>query len=162
MNTWHVWSIAQQRYKKVKEYLDSLSDIEEYLYPTITKEVSTKKNKKISYVPLYSNYIFVKYDHGPKTMVELIKCPWLKTYVGPCSSQEIEDVRKLSEKTYEDLVPTTDIKIGNNYRLLGTAFKGLICTVREIYEDKLVVSVELFGSDRIVKCGLDDIILEGR
>jgi transcription antitermination factor NusG len=162
MNTWHVWSISQQRYKKVKEYLDGLPEVEEYLYPTVTKEVTTKNSRKISYVPLYSNYIFVKYNHDNRTMGLLSKCSWLKTYVGPCSFQEIDRVKNLSEKTYEDLIHDVNVEVGHSYKLLGTIFKGLFCTVQEIHNDKLVVSVELFGSDRLVKCGLDDIILEGK
>ena len=161
MNNWHVWSINQQRYRKVQEHLNSLSEVEEYLYPTISKEVDTKSSKKLMYVPLYGNYIFIKYDHGPEMMIELTKCQWLKTYVGICSKQEIEDVRKLSEKTYEELMPARTVQIGDRYKLLGTPFRGFICIVREVNADKLVVSVELFGSDRLVKCCLADIILEG-
>jgi len=161
MNAWHVWSINQQRYRKVQEYLDSVSEVEMYLYPTVSKEVSTKHTKRIKYTPLYSNYIFIKYDHSPLMMVKLANCQWLKSYVGPCSQHEIDYVELLTKKTYEELLPPVKIDIGSCYKLIGTPFKGLICTVREMHGDRLLVSVEIFGSDRLVKCCLDDIMLEG-
>ena len=62
-SAWHVWTIVQQRYRKVEEFLESVSGIEEVLYPTVVKEYNTKSGKKTRDVPLYSNYIFVRYDN---------------------------------------------------------------------------------------------------
>jgi len=162
MITWHVWMMNHQRFNRVREYLDEIEGIETYLYPTISKEVISKGGKhSTKKVPLYSNYIFIKYRHTPKLFVELSDCPWLKGYVGVCSDDEVKSVRDLTFRKYEDLVPTSDLRVGGSYKLYGTIFKGMTCTVREINNDKLVVSVTLFGSDRLVRCSIDDIILEG-
>jgi len=160
-SAWHVWTIVQQRHKKVEEFLVDYAGIDEYLYPTVEREYPTKKGKKVKDVPLYSNYIFIKYNNHPNIFVMLENCPWIKTYVGPCSAKEISEVRKLSKRKYEDLVPTSDLKEGNSYKLIGTPFKEMRCTVVEIRDDdKIVVAVRIFGADRLITCSIDDIETE--
>jgi transcription antitermination factor NusG len=154
---WHVWTINQQRHKKVVEFLDGYSEIDEYLYPTVEREYSTKKGKKIKDIPLYSNYIFIKYNDNPKIPTILETCPWIKTYVGPCSVKEISEVRRLSKQKYEDLVPTGELREGSSYKLIGTPFTGMNCTVVEIKDDKVIVAVQIFGADRLITCSIDDI-----
>ena len=72
----------------------------------------------------------------------------------------MEDVLELSNKRNEDLLPDTEIKKGHSYRLVGTPFRDMICTVVDVEEDKLIVAVQLFGSDRLIKCSTKDIGLE--
>jgi transcription antitermination factor NusG len=159
--SWHVWTIVQQRYKKVEEFLTDYAGIDEYLYPTVEREYPTKNGKKVKDVPLYSNYIFIKYNDDPRTSLTLEKCPWIKTYVGPCSTKEIAEVRKLSKRKYEDLVPASDLREGNSYKLIGTPFTGMRCTVVKIKDDdKVVVAVRIFGADRLITCSIDDIETE--
>jgi len=158
---WHTWTINQQRYKRVREYLDSLSDIKEILYPTVIKEYVTKTGWKKKDVPLYSNYIFLKYAQSNHISAKLEDCEWVKDYVGVCSQREIEEVISLSCKSYEELVPGESLVEGETYKLSTGPFKGMLCTVVEIKGNKLTVSVTLFGADRLIKCSIDDIDLEG-
>jgi len=158
---WHVWTIVQQRNKKVEEFLTGLLDIDKYLYPTVVREYDTVHGKKSKNIPLYNNYIFIKYNHTEEISAKISKCQWIKDYVGICSSEEIKEIEKLSKKRYEDIIPSSTIKVGSVYKLMDTPFKGMTCTVVEILGDKLVVSVELFGSARLIKCSIDDIYLEG-
>jgi len=157
---WHVWTIAQQRYKRVKEFLESLSGISEYFYPTVIKEYQTKSGRKTKNIPLFSNYIFIRYEYNDFIHAKISSNNWIKDYVGKCSQKEMEDVLILSKKKYEDLVPTSEIQKGYSYKLIGTPFKDMTCTVVDIDGDKLVVSVELFGSGRLIKCLITDIDLE--
>lgn len=162
MKNWHVWTIDQNRYRRIEEFIQGIPEVESYLYPLISKEYDTGKSKKLKDIPLYSNYIFLFYNHSPELLNKLTLCPWIKTYVGVCSQEEIEDVKELTKKRYEDLVPTKELEVGNRYRLKGTPFKGLICTIVDILDkDKLVVTVELFGADKFIKCSIEDLELEG-
>ena len=160
MSKWHVWTINQQRYKRVREFLDGLVEIDEYFYPTVVKEYNTKSGKKSRDVPLFSNYIFIKYEQNVLLSSKISNNTWIKDYVGTCSQKEMEDVLVLSKKKYEDLVPTTEVQVGHSYKLIGTPFIDMTCTVVEIDGDRLVVSVELFGSGRLIKCSINDIELE--
>ncbi len=157
---WHVWTINQQRYKRVKEFLDSLAEINEYFYPTVIKEYQTKSGKKTKDIALFSNYIFIRYEHSNQIHAQISSNAWIKDYVGKCSKKEMKDVLALSKKKYEDLVPTSEVQTGRRYKLIGTPFADMTCTVVEIDGDKLVVSVELFGSGRLIKCSINDINLE--
>ena len=157
---WHVWTINQQRYKRVKEFLDSLTEINEYFYPTVIKEYQTKSGKKTRDVALFGNYIFIRYEHNDYLHAKISSSNWIKDYVGTCSQKEMKDVLILSKKKYEDLVPTNEVQIGYSYKLIGTPFVDMTCNVVSIDGDKLVVSVELFGSGRLIKCSINDIDLE--
>jgi transcription antitermination factor NusG len=158
---WYVWTINQQRYHKVIELLDELDEVVEYLYPTVVREYDTKAGKKTKDVPLYSNYVFIKCEHSNKLHSTLSKSPWIHQYLGRCPEKDIESVRKMSTKKYEDLLPTSGVVVGHVYKLKGTPFKEMNCTVVSIDGDNVTVAVELFGSDRMIKCLVDDIDLEG-
>lgn len=159
MDTWHVWTINQQRHKRVKEFLESLPEVNEYFYPTAIKEYQTKSGKKTKDVPLFSNYIFIRYERNNQVHTKLSSNTWIKDYVGKCSKEEMKDVLALSKKKYEDLIPTSGVQKGHSYKLIGTPFVDMTCTIVDIDGDKLVVSVELFGSGRLVKCSINDIDL---
>jgi len=161
MGTWHVWTIVQQRHKRVKDFLENLEGVEEHFYPTVIKEYETKLGRKTRDVPLFSNYIFVKYEDSNLLHARIEANPWIKDCLGKCSQKEMEDVLILSKKKYEDLVPSSEVQKGHSYKLISTPFKDMTCTVVEIDGDKLVVAVELFGSDRLIKCLINDIALEG-
>jgi len=161
MSGWHVWSIAQQRYKRVEEFLQSLSEIDEYFYPTVKKEYNTKSGKKSKSVPLFSNYIFIKYNHNVHLQLKISANPWIKDYLGECPQAEMDNVLVLSKKKYEDLIEnSSDIKENSHYKLIGTPFRDMICRVVEVKDDKLIVAVQIFGSDQLIKCSIDDIEVE--
>ena len=161
MGEWHVWTINQQRHRRVEEFLENLEGVSEYFYPTVIKEYRTKSGRKTKDVPLFSNYIFIKYEPNNLLHTRISANTWIKDYVGKCSQKEMEEVLVLSKKKYEDLVPTSEVQKGYSYKLIGTPFRDMTCTVVDIDGDKLVVAVELFGSDRLIKCSINDIALEG-
>lgn len=160
MTDWHVWTITQQRYKRIEEFLCGVPEVEAHLYPTVMREYDTDKGRKTKDVPLYSNYIFIKYKHSNKLHITLESCPWMKDCIGVCSQSEIAEVKKLTKQKYEDIISEPGIQEGRSYKLKGTVFKDMTCIVVEIDGDKLTVSIELFGSDRLIKCFADDIAVE--
>ncbi len=161
MSNWHVWSINPQRYKKVEEYLATIFELQDVLYPTVVKEYNTKAGKQTKDVPIYSNYLFLKYKQSNTISSKLEDCPWIQEYIGTCSKEEIKDVKALTHRKYEDIMPMDEIKEGCTYRLKGTPFKDMSCTIVTIDGDKVSVLVPLFGSDRLIKCSIDDIDFEG-
>jgi transcription antitermination factor NusG len=161
MDIWYVWTIVQQRHKRVSEFLKNLEGISEYFYPTVIKEYNTKSGKKNKDIPLFSNYIFIKYTHSNYLQDKISSNPWIKECLGKCSQKEMDDVLILSKRKYEDLIPTNEILKNHSYKLKGTPFKGMTCTVVNIEGDKVAATVSLFGSERLIKCSTDDIALEG-
>jgi transcription antitermination factor NusG len=160
MSQWHIWTINPQKYKRVKEFLDRLPGISECFYPTVVKDYETKSGKKTKDVPLFNNYIFTKYEHNIQLHNEISNNNWIKDYIGKCSEKEMESVSALSNKRYGDLVPDSELQKGNTYKLIGTPFVDMECVVVDIDGDNLVVSIELFGSGRLIKCSINDIDLE--
>jgi len=161
MLAWHVWTIIQNHYKKIESFLSELPEVESFLYPKVMREYDTKSGRKFRFIPLYSTYIFIRYNHTPHVVSRLTTCQWIKNYVGICSEEEIDSIKALSQRKYEDLTPIKEARVGHYYKLKGTPFIGMTCFVSEIIGDKLTVSVELFGSERFIKCSLEDIELEG-
>jgi len=155
---WHVWAINQQRYKQALNFVRNLEDIEDVFYPL----VETKRKNGETKVPLYANYLFLKYKNNNVILNTLLNNPYFFTYVGECDENEIERISKLSEKTYEEILVSDKLAVGNYYKLKSTPFKGMFCRIVSINDDKVIVAVELFGSDRLVKCSVDDILMEGK
>ena len=157
MSDWHIWTITVNRYKKIREFLDKVPEIKDILYPIAEKEYSTKSGTRKKDMPLYSNYLFLKYKYNSEIASKLENCTWIHNYLGICSQKEIKAVRKLDKTRYEDLVPTSRLQIGMQVKLIGTPFKDMIATLVGIDGNKLAVSISLFGAERIVKCFIDDI-----
>jgi len=157
-SNWHIWTITVNRYKKIKEYIDTMSEIKDVLYPTAEKEYSVKSGIKRKDVPLYSNYLFMKYDHNDNEVVSKLEgCLWIHNYLGACSQKEIKEVRKMDKTKYADLVPIDRLRIGMEVKLIGTPFKGMMATLVGIDGNKLAVNIRIFGDERILKCSVDDI-----
>ncbi|GAG08017.1 unnamed protein product [marine sediment metagenome] len=156
-SAWYVWTISANRYKKVREFVDKISEIKDILYPLAEKEYSTRSGVKVKEVPLYVNYLFIRYEHSSKIAAELEKCPWIHNCLGPCSQGEIKKVRELNRSKYEDIMPADKLQIGMQIKLIGTVFKGMIATLIGIDGNKLAVSIRILGGERTIKCSIDDI-----
>lgn len=156
---WHVWVMSNNRHPQVLEFLSETDGVEEYLYPSVDREYKTKKGKSMTKtIPLYANYIFVKYIDDPYIQVELSKCQWLTTYVGICSYDELQQIKKMNGSDYEDLLSSVDdVYPGMVVKMNGEGFKDMTATVVEVDGDKIVVSIRIFGAERLVKCNIEDI-----
>ena len=124
------------------------------------KKYSTKKGDRIKDIPIYANYIFIKYDHNPVYSIAIEQCPWISTYVGICKPEEMIGVQEQNKKDYDDLVPVDQLEIGSVVKLVKTPFAGWEATVVGIDGDKLSVSITILGADRIIKCNIDDVNTE--
>jgi len=156
-SAWYIWTISANRYEKIREFIDRIPEIKDVLYPLAEKEYSTKSGIKVKEVPLYVNYLFIRYEYDIKVDAELEECLWIHNCLGLCSQEEIKKVRELDKSKYEDIMPTDKLQIGMQVKLIGTVFKDMIATLVGIDGDKLVVSIKILGGERAVKCFIDDI-----
>lgn len=157
MDNWHIWSINQQRYKKVNEFLEELDIIIDFVYPTVEKEHATKKGIKIKNVPVYNNYIFLKYLHSNEALHRISKCHWIRSYVGPCSAEEIKKVFEVNGGEYDDVMPNDyGLKIGMPVYLKSN---GLLVCIQSIRGDRLTVSLEIFGRVKTFDCSVDEVVI---
>jgi len=154
---WYIWTISANRYKEVKKFIDKILEIKDVLYPIAEKEYNTKSGTKMKEVPLYVNYLFMKYEHNSYIAAKLETCPWIHNYLGQCSLEEIKKVRELDKSKYEDIIHTDKLEIGMQVKLISTVFKGMIATLVGIDGNKLAVSIRILGGERVVKCSIDDI-----
>lgn len=157
MSDWHVWTITINRYEALRKFLDRQPEIKDILYPVAEKEYDTKSGTKRKDVPLYSNYLFLKYKHGSVIASKLESCSWIHNHLGTCSKKEMKEVRKLNKTRYEDLIFAGELQIGMQVKLIGTPFKDMMATLVGIDGNRLAVSITIFGAERIVKCFIDDI-----
>ena len=157
MNNWHVWSVVANRQKRVIKFLSALEKIEDFLYPMAEKEYDTKKGKRVKEIPIYVNYIFINYEHNLETSASIEQCPWISTYIGKCSAEEMDQVQAQNRRNYDDLVMIEQLKVGTVVKLIKTPFAGWEATVVELNEDKLSVSISIFGAERVIKCNMDDV-----
>lgn len=157
MINWHVWSVVANRQKRIMKFLSELVFINDFLYPMAEKKYNTKNGERVKDVPIYANYVFIQYDHNPYTSSIIESCPWISSYVGPCSESEIMAVQDQNKKSYDDLVPVEKITLGAVVKLVKTPFAGWDATVVGIDGDRLSVSITVLGADRIIKCNIDDV-----
>jgi len=157
MCDWHVWTLNRNRYKKAIYFLEAFDGIENVFYPLVNKRHGSTKKE----VPLYANYIFIKYKDDDRITNRLLASPYFYNYVGKCTDFEIDRVKDLATKEYDEIVVNNNIAVGEHYKLKRTPFKGMLCRVVSVEGSKIVVAVELFGSDRFLKCTIDDILFEG-
>lgn len=157
MNDWHVWAIATNRYKRVIEFLEEAIFVKDFLYPVAEKEYNTKKGRRKKLVPLYANYIFVKYDNNLNNHSILLDNPWIVQYVGPCSESELAEVRSLNNTSYEKLLPSKVIEPDTKVKMIRTPFAGWEAYVVSQKDSRLLVSIKIFGGERIIQCSVDDV-----
>ena len=163
MNKWHVWSVMGNRHNRIHEFLSNLQlidVIEDFLYPVMRKEYSTKSGKRIKDLPIYANYIFINYDHCDITEEMIGSCPWISEYVGKCSDEEILRVKEQNNKSFAELVDVSTIKKGDVVKLISTPFAGWEADVVDVLDNKLMVSITILGSERVIKCSIDDVAIQ--
>jgi len=162
MTDWHVWTVVANRQKRINKFLSELNGIEEFLYPMAEKEYNTKRGKKVKNVPIYANYIFIKYNHDSDMLVSINNCPWISSYVGKCSAEEIAQIKQQDRSKYDELFSTDQLEPGTTVKLVGTPFVGWEATVVDINDKTLSVSITILGADRVIKCSVDDVNVQSR
>lgn len=144
-STWHIWVIKQSKQDTVISYLDSLPEVEEYLYPTAPKLYKLKSGKvKKKRVPLYSGYLFIKYANAPETFYKLNTFPFITTYVGPCSKSDLEKV-DAAKRLEEWNVLSKNVQVDDFVKITSGPFEGFEGKVNAVNGNNVTVSLYVLG-----------------
>jgi len=154
-STWHIWVIKLNKFEKVEEYIKGLSEIEEYLYPTMIKEYKTGKVVKRRRVPLYSGYLFMRYIDTPEVFHKLNTFPFITTYVGKCTRDDLELVRKVKNLEYLNYVNKV-IHVDDVVKINSGPFKDFSGTVISTSSSNICVVLSVFGRSVNVTFNKDD------
>lgn len=141
---WYIWVIKTGKYEKVKKYLETIPEIEEYFYPTTPKEVK-RDNGSVSKrrVPLYAGYLFLKYKYSHDMYHKLNSFPFITTYVGPCTKKDFEKIEKTM--LLESINTGGFISVDDLVRVVCGPFKGLSGCVVGVNANNADVSLTIFG-----------------
>lgn len=99
---WYVWVFKPGKVDIVLKYIkDKIPEIKQVLCPSVSvKDRRNKKGLKLREVQLYAGYVFLNYNHDPKTptvWLKLSKHPLVSRYVGPCSDKELSFVVEMTK-----------------------------------------------------------------
>jgi transcription antitermination factor NusG len=155
--TWNIWVIKVNKFDEVERFLDELEEIEEYIYPTVTKEFKLKSGKiKKKRAPLYSGYIFLRYIDTPEIFYKLNIFPFMTTYVGRCTGDDLKLVKQVKETEYLNVV-NKKIQVDDIVQVNSGSFKGFVGPVISVMSSDVSVIFQVFGRDVKTTFNKDDV-----
>jgi len=138
---WFSWAIKRNRFKNVVRFIkEHVSEVDKFFYPQIKKEYQTKRGVRIKDRPFYEGYIFLRYDNPDVVYHKLSACPFITTFAGPVSDEEIRVMENSQGKLLSDLKSSRFIE-GEDVVLLDGPFKGFEATVLGAEGDQIRVRV---------------------
>lgn len=156
LGEWHIWVIKLNKFAKVEKHLESIPEVEEFLYPTVTKEFKSRSGNVIKRrVPMYSGYIFIKYVEDPVTYYKINEFPFITTYVGLCSGSDLEKVRQVKEVEYLNTV-NKNVSVDDRVAINSGPFKGFEGDVTATSSNSITVMLYVFGRPTPVNLNQDD------
>lgn len=161
-NRWHVWSVNIKQHKRIMRFLKDFPAVRDALIPIMEKETKCAKSdeKKIKEVPLYGNYIFLKYEDEHAVVTRLTSNPLFYRYVGLCTADEAETLEDFKTKNYREFLKEEDLEPGMDVKIIKEPFKGLMGVVKDVSGEKVSVELRIFGTLVEVKLKLDDLRTE--
>lgn len=153
---WHIWVIKPHRFQFVETFLKEITEIQEILYPTQTKEFKLKNNaKRKKRVPLYSGYLFLRYKQSTLIYEKLTANPFITTYVGTCSGKDLKKVVEV--KNLEEWnVMNKKFELDDTVKINAGPFKDFVGEVTETNSNTIIISTEVFGRKTRVTLNKDD------
>ena len=161
-NRWHVWSVNIKQHRRIVSYLKDVPHIQDVLIPIMEKETLCTKTdeKKIKEVPLYGNYIFLKYDNDDEVVNRLTINPFFYRYVGVCTDDEAKELEDFKHRNYREFLKEEDLEPGMHVKIIKEPFKGLMGKVKDVSGNKVSVELKIFGTHVEVKLKLEDLRTE--
>lgn len=148
---WYSWVIRRNRFENVREYIrDNVPEVDKFFYPQIKKEYQTKSGRRVKDRPLYEGYVFLRYDYPDIVFHKLSRYPFITTFAGPVSENEIVLMQEAQGKLLTEIKSSKFIK-GDNVLLLTGPFKGFEAKVIRVEGDMVQVRVnaKLLGQTEI-------------
>jgi len=143
-------------------FIKDFPAIKDSLIPIMEKEIKcpNSDDKKIKEVPLYGNYIFLKYEDEHAVVTRLTSNPLFYRYVGLCTADEAESLEDFKHRNYREFLKEEDLEPGMDVRIIKEPFKGLMGVVKDVSGKNVSVELRIFGTLVEVKLGLDDLRTE--
>jgi transcription antitermination factor NusG len=142
---WHVWVVRPGKFDTVAKYIaESVPEVKEVLYPTVTKQINEKKKKR---VPLYAAYIFLRYDHTPLVWHKLNSNPFVTNYVGPCTAKDLASVESLKKVETLNYTKTKTFVQGDLIKVNSGPFKDFSGRVISAGANYIQIVVSVFGRE---------------
>lgn len=139
---WWAWVVKRNRLDNVIGYIkESVPEVDKYFYPRIKKEYQNKRGTKVKDRPLYEGYIFLHYDNPMDVYHKLNKYPFITTFAGEVSDQEINQMEEVQGKLLSD-IKSSKFSKGDNVLVLSGPFKGFEATVVSVRAEQIKVNVD--------------------
>jgi transcription antitermination factor NusG len=156
LSKWFAWTYSSGKQRKVLEFVSDLVDIEDFMCPMCEKDYKTKNGTRVKKLPVFDNYIFLKYRHSNQLFSTIKDFQWMSNFIGSCTDEEIKRVGTFNNKRYRD-VESIVLEPGMEVRMIDTPFKDMYAVIVEVDGERLVVSIRLFSDERLVKCSTKDV-----
>jgi len=138
---WFSWVIKRNRYENVIAHIrENVPEIDKYFYPLIKKEYATKGGTRIKDMPLYEGYLFVRYDNHDEVFHKISRCPFVTTYAGTVTDDEISRMQDAQGKLLTE-IKTSRFVLGETVVLLEGPFRSFEGKVISL--DRGVVKVQV-------------------
>lgn len=154
------WCVAHVRSRQEKNFARYLRQYEiAYYLPQMEKRVRRHGHTVISYLPLFSGYVFFK--GGPQEAGRAVRSHLTANLLEPLDQTELAgelmQLRHL-QVTQQKLVPYPYVAAGDSVAITDGVFKGFCgVVIRERGTERLVVSVSFIRRSVAVEIGRDFI-----
>lgn len=139
---WHSWVIKRNRYENVIGHIrDNVPEIDKYFYPLVKKEYQTKRGLRVKDRPLYEGYLFVRYDNHDEVFHKMSQCPFVTTYAGLVSDEEVAQMQASQGKLLTE-IKTSRFAPGETVVLIDGPFKEFDGKVTGVEGDVVTVQVD--------------------
>jgi len=159
---WQVWSVNVKHYKKIQSFISTITAIKDSLIPIMEKEYIDKRNskKRIKSIPLYGNYIFLKYESSDHILNLLTQNQLFYRYLGECTSEEAVRIEEFKFRNYREFFEEDDLEEGMCVKLVTPPFKNIVGRVESVNGHNVSVILEFFGQPVEIRCKLNDLRTE--
>jgi len=146
MISWNIWVIRQNKFDSIKFFLENdVPEVKEIFFPTVSCERKIGEKLVKKRVPLYSGYLFLRYDDNNEDIFYKVKSnPFITGYVGKCSKSSVEEMKEKEEWN----VLRKEVGIGDKVEVTSGPLKKCNGVVNAINGNNITINVTLF--DRVI------------
>jgi len=145
MSLWNIWVIKQNKFESIEFFLNKdVPEVEEIFFPTVLKECRVGNRRHKRRVPLYSGYLFLKYDDPDSVIYYKIRSnPFVTNHVGECSNAHVDEMKKKEEWN----VLTKNVGVGDKVEVVAGPMKQCKGYIQSINGNKVTIKVNLFDRE---------------
>ena len=160
--SWYSWVVRVGKFDVVSNYLrDSVTEVVDIYYPFINKEYNSYGKIKVKTVPLFSGYMFLKYEDSPEVYHKIKSHPYITTFVGKCLQEDIDKIEAIKQReNNKEFISKREFAVGDEVLIVNGQFVNFKGKVMELKRDKYIVEVYIFNRKVNVTCSIDDLVSE--